>query len=104
MTSELKCPFCQKELKHEKTTGIHCCPTIFIDCPLGSGTGAFGTKELWQALIQIKQDLVIATKALEEIRDETGEDRAGFSYIVLAMNMKETAENALKQIEHKGSE
>lgn len=39
-----------------------------------------------------------ARNALKEIRDETGEDRAGFSYVILAANMKETAEKALETI------
>lgn len=118
-----------------------CCPLCnaklrpiggFWDCPNDHREWA-GTKELWQALTQAKQDLEnakadiedykkykalwerirnntilelerkleIARQALEEIRDETGEDRAGFSYVVLAINMKETAEKALEQIEHK---
>ena len=88
MTSKLKCPFCGGELKHEKTTGIYCCPTIFIDCPLGSGTGAFGTKELWQALIQAKQDLKIARKALKDMMESGGD-----GYHI--------ARKALEQIEHK---
>lgn len=57
--------------------------------------------KLTEQIAILKQDLEIARKALEEIRDETGEDRAGFSYVVLATNMKETAEKALEQIEHK---
>lgn len=91
MTSKLKCPFCQQELGV-----ILCDPDDFI-CPK---CRLCGTESLWQALIQAKQDLEIAKDALKEIRDETGEDRAGFSYVVLATNMKETAEKALEQIDH----
>ena len=67
--NKLICPFCQQELKHEKTTGIYCCPTIFIDCPLGSGTGAFGTKELWQELIRTRKALEIAKTYLGYIKN-----------------------------------
>lgn len=95
MTSELKCPFCGQGLK-DQWVGQYVAHEYF-DCPKCKMNG---NTKLWQALIQVKQDLEIATKALEEIRDETGEDRAGFSYVVLATNMKETAENALEQIDH----
>lgn len=72
MINELKCPFCKRELKHEMTTGIYCCKSCFTDCPLGLGTGAFGTKELWQALTQAKQDLAIARKTLKEMQHWLG--------------------------------
>lgn len=68
--SDMKCPFCQQELKHEKTTGIYCCPRTFIDCPLGLGTGAFGTKELWQELIRTRKALDVAKDTFNWI-DET---------------------------------
>lgn len=140
MTSKLKCPFCGAELDKD-ISGEFGCPnekckkSMFL----------IGTEEMWQALIQAKQDLEqykhkdnlqqqlnannnqiqenykqiveidgriienlekdlqTAVQALEEIRDETGEDRAGFSYVVLATNMKETAEKALEQIEHRNN-
>ena len=63
--SELKCPICGQELKHEKITGIYCCPTNFIDCQLGLGAGAFGTKELWQALICTRKALDIAIQYIK---------------------------------------
>lgn len=108
MTTKLKCPICGGELKHEMTTGIYCCKRIFADCPLGLGTGTFGTKELWQALIQAKQDLEIATKANDEIRDEYetyhGAEREGcftINWEVVAKKMYNYANKALEQIEHK---
>lgn len=91
--SDMKCPSCGQELKQDynRDTLFHKCNKCWFR----------GDTILWLSLIQAKQDLEIARKALEEIRDETGEDRAGFSYVVLAINMKTIAENALEQIEHK---
>lgn len=107
MNNKLVCPFCKEEIISD-----FCLMCDKIDKGYTSGRqiykcnkcSLFGNKELWHALTQAKQDLEIARQALKEIRDETGEDRAGFSYVVLAMNMKETAEKALEQITHDNSE
>lgn len=74
--SDMKCPICGGELKHEPITGIYCCKRIFTDCPLGSGTGAFGTKELWQELIRTRKALDIIAK---EFYKETMPDFAVIS-------------------------
>ena len=66
MTSKLKCPFCQQEL-HKDRDGYYSCYTDNCSVMNAGGNGASGTESLWQALIQAKQDLVIATKALEDI-------------------------------------
>lgn len=66
MTSKLKCPFCGEELKliAQDAYGNMFCPK----CKVGDDQNAYiGDIELWQALIQAKQDLEIARKALEEI-------------------------------------
>lgn len=69
MTSKLKCPFCGVELDKD-ISGEFGCPnekckkSMFL----------IGTEELWQALIQAKQDLEIATKALREICNDYQED------------------------------
>lgn len=92
MTSKLKCPVCGGELEEAL-------PIVkVLGCPK---CRLFGCIELYERFEQSQKDLENARKALEEIRDETGEDRAGFSYVVLAINMKETAEKALKLIEYK---
>ena len=54
MTSKLKCPFCGYELQENRTTNL-CCPICGLVAPT----------KLWQALIQAKQDLEIARKALD---------------------------------------
>ena len=63
MTSKLKCPFCQQELRN-------CCAGVIYTCSKPDSCPheqCYGSKELWQALIQAKQDLEIARKALKKI-------------------------------------
>lgn len=93
MTSKLKCPFCGAELDKD-ISGEFGCPnekckkSMFL----------IGTEEMWRALIQAKQDLEIATKALEDI---TKEHSAFADWVFKAVTMKDIAEKALEQIEHK---
>ena len=64
MTSKLKCPVCNHKLYQTASEpSTYCC--LYKDCQ--SDFKFAGSKELWQALIQAKQDLEIATKALKEI-------------------------------------
>ena len=95
MTSKLKCPFCAYELQKNGLKNL-CCPICGLVAPT----------KLWQALIQAKQDLEIARKALEEIKkvcdgcrwcgvnlyDPTAYD---------GRSIAETTYKALEQIEHK---
>ena len=97
MTSELECPFCEYELQENRTTNL-CCPICGLVAPT----------KLWQALIQAKQDLEIATKAFEEIKENYEErfkaERDGFTVnwdIVAAFYARTIVENAIEQIEHK---
>lgn len=88
MTSKLKCPFCQQELGV-----ILCDPDDFI-CPK---CRLCGTESLWQALIQVRQDLEIATKALEKLKEclfQGGEQS-------VKLGVRVVAQSALEQIEHK---
>lgn len=72
MTSKLKCPFCGEEIISDL-----CLMCDKIDKGYTSGRqiykcnkcSLFGNKELWQALIQAKQDLEIAVDALEELKE-----------------------------------
>ena len=52
MTSKLKCPFCQQELRQDYTGVMYCCND---DCEQSADW--YGSPILWQALIQVKQDL-----------------------------------------------
>lgn len=65
MSDILKCPYCGSELQHEHITGIYCCKSSFLSCPVGLGTGAFGTKELWKALVDTRKALDVAVDALK---------------------------------------
>lgn len=91
MTSKLKCPFCNNLLETRNGVMFGCdkCERV-------------GTEKLWRALIQAKQDLRIATKALEDIKS----DYKLYSEQGCRMEPNETdmynyARNALEQIEHK---
>ena len=62
MESKLKCPFCQQELREIYFNGVgvgYICPDP--DCKKAEKLK--GNSEFWQALIQVKQDLEVATKA-----------------------------------------
>lgn len=73
MTSKLKCTFCKEEIISDL-----CLMCDKIDKGYTSGRqiykcnkcSLFGNKELWQALIQAKQDLEILKQALEKYADE----------------------------------
>lgn len=84
MTNKLKCPFCGEELEPTSGYGIglYSCPNL--TCHEAPGYAEDG---VWQALIQAKQDLGIARKALEEI-DWCAQDYA-------------KAQETIEQIEHK---
>lgn len=92
MTSELKCPFCGQEL-HKDPDGYYSCYTDNCSVMNAGGNGASGTESLWTALIQAKQDLKIARKALKDARI-----LAGTHCIATAVK---TIDKALEQIEHK---
>ena len=97
MTSKLKCPFCQTELEqmHDKKL-LGCSKCLHI------ADGSF-----WAKVIQAKQDLEIATKALESIIEygaiassELQKNHLG-QFQKPVSRMQDMAKNARKQIEHK---
>ena len=67
--SDMKCPFCQQELKiaGEHTTIMSC---FNGDC---KGSGLYGEKEFWQELIRTRKALEIIKK---EFHKETMPDFA----------------------------
>lgn len=96
MTSELKydvyCPFCGEGLLFWGATGsMRKCPKCDNDL--------LGNKELWQALIQAKQDLEIAIKTLKHYEMAGSFDHNG--EYKLDLREKTEAHKCLKQIEHK---
>lgn len=96
MTSKLKynvyCPFCGEGLLFWGATGsMRKCPKC--------DNNLLGNKEIWQALIQAKQDLEIARKALEDIASGQIIEHSVFGHE--SDNKIAIARNALEQIEHK---
>lgn len=100
MTSKLKCPFCQQELDtsnyYTRCHNPHCNITTEME----------GTEEMWDALVQTRKALELATKALESISGirENIEDYYGgvsIHYQQMVLHMDEIATNALEQIKHK---
>lgn len=67
MNDKLLCPFCQQELKYDSWNEVYVCRNPNCKHLLG-----FGTKELWQALIDTKKKLDIAVDALKIARDCSG--------------------------------
>lgn len=94
MTSKLKCPFCGAELDKD-ISGEFGCPNE--KCK--KSMSLIGTEEMWQALIQAKQDLEIAksyVKGISQMVINHGDN----IYIVIG-HLKKLAEQTLKRIEHK---
>ena len=85
--NELKCPFCQQELKE-----IELGECWFLDCPKCHWTGE---EQLWQALIDTKKKLDIAVEALKEYANSEHWDFEHFYNI----NTYDIAQEALEQIE-----
>lgn len=85
MTSKLKCPFCQQDLRTVLDSPFYTCDSC----------GYTGYKQLWQALIRAKQDLEITQQALKEIRQH------GLSDTATQFAMGFIADKALEQIKHK---
>ena len=56
--TELKCPFCQRELKYAEP---------FYMCRNPNCKRGIGTKELWQELIRTRKALDVAVGAIDEI-------------------------------------
>ena len=109
MTSKLKCPVCNHKLYQTASEpATYCC--LYKDCQ--SDFKFAGSKELWQALIQARQDLEIARKALEYYADSRfGKKQDDGTYaleidkgcgvtVVYAYDPR-SAKQALEQIEHK---
>lgn len=104
MSNELKCPFCQQELKLDYTGVMYCCNE---DCK--SSADWYGSKVLWQELIRTHKALDVAVDILKEI-DET---RCAVDANLYAVNHKllnagnvfcwttpDEIHNALEQIQH----
>lgn len=58
--SDMKCPFCQQELKYDSWNEVYMCRNPNCKHLLG-----FGTKELWQELIRTRKALDAAINAMK---------------------------------------
>lgn len=107
MTTKLKCPFCGKKLFYDEQDGIYRC--MKFACVMDYEGG---TEQLWQALIQAKQDLEITRKALGFYADSRfGEKQDDGTYAlkidkgcgvtVVYTYDPRLAKQTLEQIEHK---
>lgn len=98
MSNEMICPYCKKQLLQNEHT-------LFYYCDCYESKYMNGHPVLWQALIQAKQDLEIARKALKEIslhyQDELDKPTAPAKWFAVATKMCDYADEALEQIEHK---
>ncbi len=88
MISELKCPVCDVPLTE--------CGDL-LSCP-NDHCAWVGNAELWKALIQAKQDLIIAKSTLEYLGYEFPPAYPEKNVIA---EMRQKARNAVKYIEHK---
>lgn len=105
MTSKLKydvyCPFCGEELED---AGIHSAGFYFgcTNCYMKQkekNDNYTASPRIWQALIQAKQDLEIATKAMNQVMSMGAKNN--ICYHLKAKTVKSILGNALEQIEHK---
>ena len=102
MTSKLKCPVCQQDLRKlfNRYTGEPNCDyeCESFDCEL---YGIEIPESVWKAVIQKLEDLKIATKALVFVK--TLNERQGGCFEEDYETQKRTVYEALEQIEHKES-
>ena len=94
MTSKLKCPFCGAELGKEQGS------ERWSYCVNAKCVHKYTTthETIWQALIQAKQDLVIAKSTLEYLGYEFAPESPEKNVIA---EMRQKARDAVKYIEHK---
>lgn len=93
MTSKLKCPVCQNNL-HKINMVVSTCTND--KCKLW---GASIPNLVLEALTQAKQDLEIATKAMNQVMSMGAKNN--ICYHLKAKTVKSILGNALEQIEHK---
>ena len=90
--SDIKCPFCQQELKiaGEHTTIMSC---FNGDC---KGSGLYGEKEFWQELIRTRKALDVAVDAIKNATEYLGNQEPLVD--VMAMNLHTDLSKALDKI------
>ena len=93
MSNKIICPVCNVPLTE--------CGDL-LSCP-NDHCGWVGNVALWQALIQAKQDLEIARKALDLVANGRGDGQAIMREYEKGkfIGVREICRKALEQIEHK---
>ena len=89
MTSNLKCPICGGDIQYNGDYSTYDCQN--------NPSEHYASEELWQALIQAKQDLKIVVDALKPFADR---DNWDFEHCFID-NPQLLAGTALEQIEQK---
>ena len=95
MNNDMKCPFCQQELKiaGEHTTIMSC---FNGDC---KGSGLYGEKEFWQELIRIRKALDILLLTINRLEKQNYKDCAWHLRLAIAkIKATDIANKALEQI------
>jgi hypothetical protein len=92
MNNDMKCPFCQQELRN-------CCAGVIYTCSKPDSCPheqCYGSKELWQGLIHTRKALDVATGFIKGISQTVIND-CDNQYVVLG-NFKKFAQDTLNQI------
>lgn len=73
--NKLVCPFCGKKLWYDEQDGIYRC--MKSGCVMDYEGG---TEKLWQELIQTKKELEIAKEEIEQLENELAQEVNGASF------------------------
>lgn len=90
MTSKLKCPICGGDIRYNDSYSTYDCKN--------NPAEHHASEEVWQALTQAKQDLIIAKSTLDWLGYEFPPAYPEKNVIA---EMRQKARNAVKYIEHK---
>lgn len=93
--TELKCPFCQQELRQDQD-GFYTCYTDNCGCMKYGGNGASGSESLWLALIRTRKALVVAVDALKELKPQKA--KGGGYWAVKSADAIKLINTTIKQI------
>ncbi len=90
--TEIKCPFCQQELKQDYTGVMYCCNK---DCKKSADW--FGSFVLWKKLIDTKKKLDICEGALEEYKDWFNKSQERLKIAVDALKKIDDTRSVVKE-------
>ena len=96
MNDKLICPFCEQELKYDGWNEVYMCRNPNCKHLLG-----FGTKELWQVLIDTKKKLDVAMDGLKRIEKLTEPSYTNRNLEALALAINTFSGEIIEQIKDK---